>query len=392
MKTIRILWHSNAPWCGTGYGQQTALWVPKIASLGHEVVISAFYGMTGTSTNWQGHPVLPPGQHDWGADILPAHVRTVQADLAVTLMDAFVLDPGQLAQTPVIHWLPVDCTPLSRMDRKYLSASGKPVIAMSSAGARTLTAARFPPAAVIPHGTDLAVFRPPDDRDALRKEFGLRDRFVIGINAANKDSAPGRKGLTEQLTAFARFRAEHPDAVLLMHTLSTGPAGVDLEPVLADLGLDDGDSVRFSDPYRYLTGMIGPADLARWYGLLDLFSNCSYGEGFGLGILEAQACGVPVAVTDCSSMPELLGSGWKVSGDLWWHISHQAWWTRPSLTRIQQAYEKAYAVRGTPRAVTMAVRAREFAARYDTDRLLAEHWKPLLEQIEADGLPPRRAA
>ena len=38
--------------------------------------------------------------------------------------------------------------------------------------------------------------------------------------------------------------------------------------------------------------------MAGWYRSLDVLSACSYGEGFGLPILEAQACGSPAIVTD----------------------------------------------------------------------------------------------
>ncbi len=33
---MRILWHSNAPFLKTGYGQQTAIWAPRLRDLGHD--------------------------------------------------------------------------------------------------------------------------------------------------------------------------------------------------------------------------------------------------------------------------------------------------------------------------------------------------------------------
>ena len=377
MCRVRILWHSNlgAPWTGTGYGQQTALWAPRLASLGHTVIISAFWGLTGTTTEWLGHQVLCGGQHDYGADILPAHCRAVKADLAITLMDAFVLDPAQLTDTDVLHWMPVDCAPLSALNRKYLAASGKPAVAMSHFGGRMLAEAGFAPRAVIPHAVNLEVFKPPEDRAAVRRAYGIDDRFVVGINAANKSRGPDRKGFAEQLLAFSRFRKKHPEALLLIHALSASPAGVDLEPLISDLGIA-GDVI-LTDPYLYLTGKVSPADLARWYGALDVYANCSYGEGFGLGVLEAQACGTPVVITDCSAMSELCGAGWKVSGEPWWHTEHKAWWLRPSPSQITRAFEKAW-----QGAAARRPQARQFALGYDPGKILAGSWKPLLDSLE----------
>ncbi len=55
----RILWHSCVPWANSGYGIQTALWTRELRKMGHEVCISAFWGLHGSATAWEGIPVLP---------------------------------------------------------------------------------------------------------------------------------------------------------------------------------------------------------------------------------------------------------------------------------------------------------------------------------------------
>lgn len=54
-------------------------------------------------------------------------------------------------------------------------------------------------------------------------------------------------------------------------------------------------------------GMVSQEDLVNFYNLADLFVLPSLYEGFGLPILEAYACGTPVACSNTSSMPEVGG-------------------------------------------------------------------------------------
>jgi glycosyltransferase involved in cell wall biosynthesis len=64
------------------------------------------------------------------------------------------------------------------------------------------------------------------------------------------------------------------------------------------LGLED--RVRF-------TGYVAQEDLPGLYGGARLFAYPSRYEGFGLPVLEAMRCGVPVVTTNVSSMPEVAG-------------------------------------------------------------------------------------
>ena len=59
----------------------------------------------------------------------------------------------------------------------------------------------------------------------------------------------------------------------------------------ARLGI--GKWVTYPDQYAYDTNLITREQLAAWYRGLDVLSICSYGEGFGLPLIEAQAAGIP---------------------------------------------------------------------------------------------------
>ena len=125
------------------------------------------------------------------------------------------------------------------------------------------------------------------------------------MNAANKDAF--RKGMAEQMAAFAKLNQKHPDTVLMIHGMVADANALDLNALAHNLGITH--AVKYVDQYAYLTGQIPVEHLVTWYRSLDLYSGCSLGEGFGIPLIEAQAAGVPVVVTDASAMSENAGSG-----------------------------------------------------------------------------------
>jgi glycosyltransferase involved in cell wall biosynthesis len=60
---------------------------------------------------------------------------------------------------------------------------------------------------------------------------------------------------------------------------------------------------------------LAPAALAEWYRSLTCYVNASYGEGFGLHLLEAMGCGIPLISTTFSAVGEVFDSsvGYDVS-------------------------------------------------------------------------------
>ena len=54
-------------------------------------------------------------------------------------------------------------------------------------------------------------------------------------------------------------------------------------------------------------GYVEEADLPAFYQLAEVFVFPSLYEGFGLGPIEAMACGTPVVSSNSSSLPEVIG-------------------------------------------------------------------------------------
>ena len=371
---MKILIHSNGPMVPSGYGRQVKLLAPRLKAAGHDVAISAFYGLSGSAITWEGIPILPAGRMDFGADVIVDHARNHGADVVITLMDFWKLAPAAeaLRDVRVLAWLPVDCEPLGRPDRDVLLRSGAQPVAMSRHGEAMLADAGFA-ALYAPHAVDTKIFKPPADRRALRRELGVDEFFLVGICAANSDGV--RKAWPEQFRAFALFAEDVPEARLMVHTQMAGRGGLPLGQLAEALGI--ADRVIFSDQYAMTAGLMTDEIMADWFGCLDVLSACSYGEGFGVPIVEAQACGVPVVSTDASAMTELTYSYYSVPGDLWWNPVHRAWWTRPDVASIKGSYSRLHA--SPPEGEREG--AVKFASAYDADRVVAEHWLPILEDI-----------
>lgn len=55
------------------------------------------------------------------------------------------------------------------------------------------------------------------------------------------------------------------------------------------------------------TGYVNDGDLVLLYNLATMLVLPSFGEGFGLPVVEAMACGLPVAASNRNSLPEIIG-------------------------------------------------------------------------------------
>ena len=375
----------------SGYGRQTALALRQLTDLGHDVAVSSYHGVTGSIVDWHGFPVYPGGMAPFGVDTILPHADHFGAKLLLTLMDTWSLMPilDHLAESLKLDgaphfacWTPVDCEPMSQGDRHVLRKTGALPIAMSRHGVAMMERAGLRPA-YVPHSVDTSIYKPvPDARQKIRDECGTgQDTFVVGIVAANRDLT--RKSWAEQFEGFSLHLRAYPDSQLWVHTIANGmrgAGGFDLRTMAAQMGI--GHAIRFTDEYPQVCGLIDDHDMAFWYNAIDLLSSCSYGEGFGLPIIEAQACGTPALATGGSAMTE--HATWVVGGSRWWNAVHDAWWVRPNPVGIAAAYDRYRSDRSQGLYEPPHIIA-ERVARFDVDRVTTTHWKPLLDAFGAGG-------
>lgn len=351
---------------------QTKIWTRVLRDMGHEVIISSYWGLQGAPTQWEGITILPGFGQGYCSTSLGEHAKATSPDLVITLGDVWVLDANILHELPVAHWLPVDCRPMSRADSQVIEASGAQLIAMSEFGFDRMVSAGFNPV-YWPHGVETNIFTPPADKRTLRDSCGLGDDFVIGINGANNDAI--RKSLPEQMLAFTKFNKQYPDSLLTLHTGVHQDGGQDLEAVAENLGILD--RVKVVDQYRYHCGLVLQSDLAEWYGAIDVLSAAAFGEGFGLPIIESQACGTPVITTRASSMEELNPHGISVDGEPFWNGVHKGWWIRPDISGLVDAYEQAYLNRNNVDQDKLVA----FASTYDYKTVAEQYTAPAIDEL-----------
>lgn len=384
----KILWSSNAPWCGTGYGAVTKEIVPMLKGYGHDVAIAANYGLGGSTITWEGMPVFPSGIDGYSNDVLPGQIeswiRGDAAGFAIILFDAWVYAKNPaLDALPILAYAPVDHSPLPQGVAEFFSRpSVKIPLAMSEHGRSEFLKAGFAADRVLyaPHSISLTTFSPTGPNMRERMSIPSTAHLTM-INAANKGNTPVRKCWGEMLTAWSAFAHRHDDAYLYIHSDASGMAnGVPLDRLI-DAVKAPRDRIRVVPQFEYRMG-IDAETVASLYRSADLLLATSRGEGFGIPVIEAQACGVSVAVTDWTAQPELVGSGWTIPGQVEYDHLQGGWWKVPNIEAIISALEESYALKGdAARSSEEQAKALEKAAQYETGKVFNEYWIPALTRF-----------
>jgi glycosyltransferase involved in cell wall biosynthesis len=171
------------------------------------------------------------------------------------------------------------------------------------------------------------------------------------------------------------FAQGKDNVYLYLHTDASGSlGGIRLLDLIHAVGIPQ-DKVIFADPYLLRTGL-SLETLAGIYTAMDVLLATSYGEGFGVPTIEAQACGTPVIVSDFAASSELVGDGWKISGQPLWDAPQKAFFHIPNVGEIVNALNQAFE-RGRGRSE----KAIEFAKQYEANYVYETHWKPTLKAI-----------
>ena len=146
------------------------------------------------------------------------------------------------------------------------------------------------------HEAAAPAFRPvrdPVELERVRRRYGLRDRVILYVGTIEP-----RKNLPTLVEAFARGRKS---GALDHQLVCVGPYG------WLSRDLDDRiRSAHVTDDIAF-TGYVPFEDLPAIYSLAEMFVYPSMYEGFGLPVVEAMACGVPVITGRAAALAEVGG-------------------------------------------------------------------------------------
>jgi glycosyltransferase involved in cell wall biosynthesis len=352
--------------------------VPAFQKLGHNVTVLELSSSNRKPYRDNGVTVVSPIFDPLANDAIIDYAIKTEAHAVITLMDVWRFNADVWARVPWHAHTPIDHTPVPPLVGQALSAA-RSIIAMSKFGVKELKKIGTKPL-YVPLAYDPAIWY-PRNKQQCRAQIGIDPRAFwvtfVGVN----DSIPSRKGIPELLSAWQIFSSNHPDAVLYLHTASVGNlpinniGGVKIDHIMTVLGLNP-DSVKIVDAYEYRTG-VKSEQLATMISASDAVILPSKGEGFGLPLIEAQACGIPVITTKFAAQEELLKSGWFIEGESDWSYQ-DAFTIRPGIISIVECLEAAYEQRNNPVLSSLAI---EGVKEYEINNVVNKYWKPALNEI-----------
>jgi glycosyltransferase involved in cell wall biosynthesis len=319
-----LMWLSDSPMTTTGYSNMS---VKILNGLSDE------YEIHYNAHNYVGQPIPPGlkladgttlnfwihgnGRAPYCSDLLLPRIKKLQPDAFGILLDTFMTYPWILSQnfSPAKTFfyypsdggggLPQGCEAVL----KHMHSS----VAMAKFGRDQVKRVHGFDTNYIPHAVDHKLFCPAttEQKSRIRSELvvqtvsgqlikgGLQNKFVVGVVARNQS----RKMLDRTIKSFKIFCKDKPNAILYMHNDPMDAAAIfDIRFLINREGLTN--RVVFS-PIKYYENF-DYKDMPKVYQAMDLFLLTTSGEGFGVPIIEAMSCSIPVIASDYTTTPELI--------------------------------------------------------------------------------------
>jgi glycosyltransferase involved in cell wall biosynthesis len=398
---MKFLIYGNSPKAPTGYGVQIAQLATMLKRDGHDVAIACTYGHQINIVNWATPygdvRLYPSGRAEQSVDVLEAHaLHFFEGDprggWIIPLTDVWALNVPKafldLANFNVLAWTPVDHWPVPPDVLKFFHNTGARPVAMSRFGEQQFIEAGQDPS-YAPLAVDTTAYQPTREvvvngvaTDARSLYKIPASAFAVLMVSMNKDPQD-RKSFNEAFRAFGAFWKSHQDAVLVVHTNPMGSdgSGINLRELAKHAAIPP-HALIFSDAYAQMMGFT-PHMMAGLYTACDVLLAPSKGEGFGVPMIEAQACGTPVIASDFTAQSELIGPGWRVEGQLEFDPHQAASYLRPFTQHVLEQLTAAYdELNDYERAEAKAEACIAFAKSYDVEQVWADHWRPILASLE----------
>lgn len=219
-------------------------------------------------------------------DAIDAHYIYPDGVAATWLSRRFGLPLVMTARGTDVNLIPHYQVPRRLIEGAIRDASA--LIAVSAALKEVLVELGAPDekVTVLRNGVETDLFRPPEDRTAVRTALGLKGPALISVGSLIE-----RKGHHRTIEAMRQI----PGFALLI--VGEGPEQQRLARLIGDYGLADRVRLLGPQPHR---------DLPALYGAADASVLASSREGWANVLLESMACGTPVVAANIWGNPEVV--------------------------------------------------------------------------------------
>lgn len=378
MPKKRILWVSDSPSVPSGNGKITRNFVSQMNKYGlYEVAVlgRGYFG-------W-------PGEHEtYGCVIYPMDIGRSYPELMRMVSDEFhpqvvisCLDMWQ------IDWIEHAKLSNAVTNIGYISIYGSPAplswkkvvknldlaVCYSDFGKNVLKEFMpFTSIDMIPLGVDPELYRPLDGIQEFKVENGLKDKFVVGNISRNQI----RKRLDKLIEGFAIFAEKKDDVRLFMKTEAVSEHGYDLPDLLQYYGVEEKTII---NEHQRRAGY-NETQIVEILNSFDVYTQTAGAEGFGMPILEAMSCGVPVIAPDYSACSELVKSNGIPLRTHFPRIVDMASVEQVSIDTSELAGELDGLYKDREKRAELGKRGRVFARNYSWDSF-GERWHDVLSKV-----------
>ncbi len=317
-KRIKVLTISDHPLSPSGVGTQTKYIIEAllksdkfdVVSLGgaikhpdHKPQITEQWG-----ERWKIFPVDGYGTQD----IVRSIIRNERPDILYFMTDPrfygwlWEIEAEIRSLIPMVYYHVWDNYPLPKYNQRFYESND--FIATISKVTSDIVQNVAPDVReqYVPHAVDSNFFKPlpkeqiEEFRTQFDEQYNSKGKFLFFWNNRNAR----RKQSGSLIYWFKNFldQVGHDKASLIMHTDPKDGYGQDLNAIVRNLGLVDGQ-ILFS------TNKVQMENLAMFYNLADCTINISDAEGFGLATLESLSCGTPIIVNMTGGLQEQVTDG-----------------------------------------------------------------------------------
>jgi len=345
--------------------------------------------------NIGGVNVYGAGNDPFGEDVAYDYYDKLNADMLITIKEPWNFNHVSNQALNYVPMAIIDHSPVSPHLTSRLDGAFK-VIAISRFGQRELKSRKMD-STYIPHGVEDHYKCLWDQKNKCAETWYLDpDAFKIGIVAMNR----ARKMIPRMFRAIRVFMDNNPDLkvqVMFWGSLTgtpmeskphgVGDTGSSLIQEILELDLNNTiqwpaeEVIQEGIPEKLPT--LG-WDMVSLYNSFDVLLHTTGGEGFGLPLIEAQRCGVPVITTDYAAGPENVGIGLTVPAHDYVIVNSVG--TRYALVDID-ATADALSKIANANSEKLARKGVRFTERYRWDNIIEKHAKPFFESCEADLYP-----